>query len=81
VRLLHSTEEEGAHYTRVEDLLKSSLDVREKFRRAKERLRKYKEKARSFYKQLTFASWGRDAGFNAGYLEGDECQMVRIWTP
>ena len=56
LRLSHSIEEVGVQYTRAEDLLKSSLDVRSKFCRAKEQLRKYEEKARSFYRQLTFPS-------------------------
>ena len=51
-------------------MLKSNLDVRARLRRAKEQLHKYKEKARSFYKQLTFASWARDSGFHVGYMGG-----------
>jgi hypothetical protein len=52
--------------------------VRAKFRRAKERLCKYKEKTRRFYRQLTFASWGRDTSFSAGYLVGIE--TFRAWV-
>lgn len=72
VRLSHLVDKAGAQYTRVEDLLKSNLDVRAKFCWTKERLRRYKEKAHSFYRQLTFASWVRDLGISAGYLRGIE---------
>ena len=50
VKLSHLTEEARAQYARAKDLLKSNLDVRAKFCRAKEQLCKYKEKARSFYR-------------------------------
>jgi hypothetical protein len=36
VRFSHSMEEAGAQYSRAKDLLKSSQDVKAKFRRAKE---------------------------------------------
>jgi chromosome segregation ATPase len=48
---------------KVETLSQSILAMKAKFRKAKEKLRDYKTKARSFYRQLTFASWGRDTGF------------------
>jgi hypothetical protein len=35
-------------------------------------------KARSFYRQLTFASWVRDTGFSMGYLGGFE--TFREWV-
>ena len=65
-------------YNRAEALSKSTLELRTKFRWAKEKLRKYKKKAQSFYRQLTFASWGRDAGFGAGYIEG--IKTFRGWV-
>ena len=78
VRLSHLVEEAGAQYSRVKDLQKSNLDMRAKFCRAKEQLRKYKEKARSFYRQLNFASWARDSGFSMGYMRGIE--TFRAWV-
>jgi hypothetical protein len=53
------------------------LDVREKFRLAKEQLRKYKGKALSFYRQPTYASWARDSSFNVDYMGGIE--TLRAW--
>ena len=58
--------------------MKSNLDVRAKLHRAKEQLRKYKEKARSFYRQLTFASWARDSVFHVGYMGG--IKTFRAWV-
>jgi hypothetical protein len=65
-------------YNRAKALLKSILNLRAKFHRAKEQLRKYKKKAQSFYRQLTFASWGWDASFGAGYIGGIE--TFREWV-
>jgi chromosome segregation ATPase len=78
VRISHLLEESGAQYARTEDLMKSNLDVRAKLRWAKEQLRKYKENARSFYRQLTFASWAQDSGFSVGYMGGIE--TFRAWV-
>jgi hypothetical protein len=55
--------------------------MRARIRRAKEQLHKYKEKARSFYKQLTFASWARDSGFHLGYMEGIETLQAWVQKP
>ena len=41
-------------------------------------MRKYKEKARSFYRQHTFASWARDSGFGVRYLGGIE--TIQAWV-
>jgi hypothetical protein len=71
VRISHSLEEASTQRSKAE-VLKTRLC------RAKEQLRKYKEKARSFYKQLTFASWARDSGFHVGYMEGIE--SLRSWV-
>jgi chromosome segregation ATPase len=65
VRISHSLEEAAMQRSKVEG-------TRTHLRRAKDQLHKYKEKARSFYKQLTFASWARDSGFHLGYMEGIE---------
>jgi hypothetical protein len=70
-RILHSLEEAAIQRSKAEGL-KTHLH------RAKGQLRKYKEKARSFYKQLTFASWARDLGFHVGYMEGIE--SLRSWV-
>jgi hypothetical protein len=43
--------------------------MRTRLRQIEDQLHKYKEKAQSFYKQLTFASWARDSGFHLGYME------------
>ena len=72
VKLSHLIEEAGAQYSRAEDLLKSNLEVRVKFCRPKEQLCKYKEEARSFYRQLTFASWAQDLSFSVGHMGGIE---------
>jgi hypothetical protein len=40
---------------------------------------KYKEKAQIFYKQLTFASWGWDASFSAGYIGCIETFQTEPW--
>jgi lipid II:glycine glycyltransferase (peptidoglycan interpeptide bridge formation enzyme) len=50
VRLLDVANEMAIYRNKVETLSQSV--------KAKERLREYKEKAQSFYRQLTFASWG-----------------------
>jgi hypothetical protein len=71
IRISHSLEEASIQRGKAE-VLKTRLH------RAKEQLRKYKEKARSFYKQLTFASWARDSGFHVGYMEGIE--SLRSWV-
>jgi hypothetical protein len=71
VRILHSLEEATIQRSKAKGL-KTHLH------RAKEQLRKYKEKARSFYKQLTFASWVQDSGFHVGYMEGIE--SLRSWV-
>jgi chromosome segregation ATPase len=41
---------------KVETLSQSILAMKTKFRKAKEKLREYRTKARSFYQQLSFAS-------------------------
>jgi chromosome segregation ATPase len=71
IRISHSLEEALIQRSKAEDL-------KTRLHRAKEQLRKYKEKARSFYKQLTFASWARDSGFHVGYMEGIE--SLRSWV-
>jgi hypothetical protein len=68
VRISHLLEEAATQRSRAKDLLKSNMGVRACVRRAKEQLHKYREKAHSFYKQLTFASWARDSGFHVGYI-------------
>jgi chromosome segregation ATPase len=67
-RLLDVTTELGACRSKVDALSQSLLAVKTKFCKAKEKLREYKTIARSFYRQLSFASWGRDTGFYMGYL-------------
>jgi hypothetical protein len=71
VRISHSLEEAATQRSRAEGM-------RARLRRAKEHLHKYKEKARSFYRQLTFASWARDSSFHMGYMEGIE--TLRAWV-
>jgi hypothetical protein len=71
VRISHSLEEAATQRSR-------DKGTRARLRRAKEQLHKYKEKARSFYRQLTFASWARDSGFHMGYMEGIE--TLRAWV-
>jgi hypothetical protein len=63
---------------KVQTLSQSILAMKMKFRKAKEKLRKYRTKARSFYRQLSLASWGRDTGFSMGYLGGFE--TLRDWV-
>jgi hypothetical protein len=58
MKLLDATNEIVVCHNRAEVLSQSILDMKVKFHRAKEKFRKYKEKAWSFYRQLTFASWG-----------------------
>jgi hypothetical protein len=70
-RISHSLEEAAIQRSKAEGL-------KTRLHRAKGQLRKYKEKARSFYKQLTFASWARDSGFHVGYMEGIE--SLRSWV-
>jgi hypothetical protein len=70
-RISHSLEEAAVQHSKAEGL-------RTRLHQAKGQLRKYKEKARSFYKQLTFASWARDSGFHVGYMEGIE--SLRSWV-
>jgi multidrug resistance efflux pump len=72
VRISHLLEEAATQRARAKDLSKSNLSVRARLCRAKEQLCKYKGKAWSFYKQLTFASWARDSGFHVGYMGGIE---------
>jgi hypothetical protein len=81
MRLLDATNEKAAFHNRTEILSQSILDMKMKFRRAKEKLHKYKEKAQSFYQQLTFASWGRDIGFFVGYIGGFESFQEWIKKP
>jgi uncharacterized HAD superfamily protein len=57
MKLLNTTNEMVVCCNKAEVLSQSILDIKVKFRRAKEKLRKYKKKARSFYWQLTFSSW------------------------
>jgi hemerythrin superfamily protein len=71
VRISHSLEEAASQRNKAEGLKARLL-------RSKEQLHKYKEKARSFYKQLTFASWARDSGFHLGYMEG--IKILRVWV-
>jgi hypothetical protein len=71
IRISHALKEASIQRGKAE-VLKTLLH------RAKEQLRKYKEKARSFYKQLTFASWARNSGFDVGYMEGIE--SLRSWV-
>ena len=78
VRLLETTDEVVAQYSKAEALVKSTFDLKIKFRRAKEQLHKYKKKGWSFYRQLTFTSWGLDAGFGAGYIGG--FKTFREWV-
>jgi hypothetical protein len=70
VRLLDAANEMAIYRNKFETLSQSV--------KAKERLREYKEKAQSFYRQLTFASWGRDTGFSMGYMGGFE--SFREWV-
>jgi chromosome segregation ATPase len=49
MRISHSFEEVATQHSRAEAM-------RARLRRAKEQLHRYKEKAQSFYRQLTFAS-------------------------
>jgi chromosome segregation ATPase len=49
MRLLDATNEKAAFHNRTEILSQSILDIKMKFRRAKEKLHKYKEKAQSFF--------------------------------
>jgi hypothetical protein len=67
-RLAKTQDEAMAQYSIAE----SAFGLKRKFCRAKEQVRKYKKKAQSFYKQLTFASWGWDSGWGAGYIGGFE---------
>jgi hypothetical protein len=78
VRISHSLEEAVAQRSRAKDLLTSNLSMRARLHLAKEQLHKYKEKARNFYKQFTFASWARDSGFHMGYIGGIE--TLRVWV-
>jgi chromosome segregation ATPase len=55
-RLSDVTTELGACRSKVDALSQSLLAVKTKFRKAKEKLREYKTKAWSFYRQLSFAS-------------------------
>jgi hypothetical protein len=71
IRISHALKEASIQRGKAE-VLKTLLH------RAKEQLRKYKEKARSFYKQLTFASWARNSGFDVGYMEGIE--SLQSWV-
>jgi chromosome segregation ATPase len=48
---------------KIEALSQSILIMKMKYRKAKEKLQEYRTKARSFYRQLSFASWGQDTGF------------------
>jgi hypothetical protein len=77
-RLSDVTNELEACRSKVDALSKSFLAMKTKFRKAKEKLREYKTKARSFYRQLSFASWGRDVGFYMGYVGGFE--TLRDWV-
>jgi hypothetical protein len=77
-RLSDVTTELGACRSKVDTLSQSLLAVKTKFRKAKDKLREYKTKARSFYWQLSFASWGRDTGFYMGYLGGFE--TLKDWV-
>jgi hypothetical protein len=70
-RISHSLEEAAIQRGKAESL-------KTRLCRAKKQLRRYKEKARSFYKQLTFASWARDSSFHVGYMEGIE--SLRSWV-
>jgi hypothetical protein len=77
-RLSDVTNELEACRSKVDALSQSFLAMKTKFRKAKEKLREYKTKARSFYRQLSFASWGRDVGFYMGYVGGFE--TLRDWV-
>jgi hypothetical protein len=77
-RLSDVTTELGACRSKVDALSQSLLAMKTKFRKAKDKLREYKTKARSFYRQLSFASWGRDTGFYMGYLGGFE--TLKDWV-
>jgi chromosome segregation ATPase len=77
-RLSDVTTELGACRSKVDALSQSLLAVKTKFRKAKDKLREYKTKAWSFYRQLSFASWGRDTGFYMGYLGGFE--TLKDWV-
>jgi chromosome segregation ATPase len=57
-KLSDATDEMVACRSKVETLSQSILNMKTKFRKAKEKLREYRMKAQSFYWQLTFASWG-----------------------
>jgi hypothetical protein len=78
IKLSDATNELMMYHGKIETLSQSSLAMKTKFRKAKEKLRQYKTKARSFYQQLSFASWGRDTGFSMGYLRGFE--TLRDWV-
>jgi SMC interacting uncharacterized protein involved in chromosome segregation len=58
-RISHSLEEAAIQRSKAESL-------KTRFHRAKEQLCKYKEKARSFYKQLTFEFLGPGLGLSCG---------------
>jgi hypothetical protein len=77
-KLSYATDEMVVCRSKVETLLQSILTIKTKFRKAKEKLREYRMKAQSFYRQLTFAYWGRDTGFSMGYLGGFE--TFREWV-
>jgi hypothetical protein len=71
VRISHSLKEAATQRSRAEG-------IKAHLHRAMEQLHKYKEKARSFYRQFTFISWARDTGFHMGYMEGIE--TLRAWV-
>jgi hypothetical protein len=77
-KLSYATNELVACRGKVEALSQSTLIIKMKFRKANEKLQVYKTKARSFYRQLSFASWGRDTGFYMGYLGGFE--TLKDWV-
>jgi chromosome segregation ATPase len=67
-KLSDATNELVACRGKVETFSQSILTLTMKFRKAKEKLREYRTKAQSFYRQLSFASWGQDTEFSMGYL-------------
>jgi hypothetical protein len=77
-KLSDATNELVACRGKVETLSQSILTMKTKFRKAKEKLHEYRTKAQSFYRQLSFASWGRDTGFFMGYIGGFE--TLKDWV-
>lgn len=77
-KLLATEEKQKSTEEKLEAAEEKTLSLKGKFSRAKDQVIRYKEKARSFYKQLSFGSWAWDSGWGIGFIVGFE--TFRSWS-